>query len=970
MILNKLAIRSTLWISILGCFSASASIADEYPIPSPSASQDARVGALMPYTRYDSGEAILGGGAKLVTSTNVDPYNIASQASERSYVALPSSGAYAEWTMTSSGDGVTMRFTLPDTANGMGQEGSLDIYVNGQKVTTVNLTSYYMWQHFTYGSGTVDIDNPGSGKIGCFAFDETHFILPRSLSPGDKIRVQSSGAKGLEYGVDFLEIESVPDEISKPAGAVSVTDYGAVADDGRDDLTAFNNALAAANRGSKILYIPAGTYHLSKIWYVNCTDVMITGAGMWHTNLQFTSSQQQGGGISGDCSNVELCNMYINSNLRSRYGENAIYKCIMDVWKNGSVIHDIWQDHFECGMWLGDYNGVIEYSDGLKIVNCRLRNNLADGVNFCQGTSNATVYNCSIRNCGDDGLAIWNNNYMSAKDESGNVFAYNTVDLIWRAGGIAIYGGDAHRIYNNYICDMFMASGIHLNNKFDGYKYSATKKITFENNYLVRCGTNLDCWREDLGAVDLVGEVKNVSFVNTGIYDSPYYAIRILSEPTGISFTDTRIYGSGLTGSDIDYSCVTHTACAIRLQNDNVKFTNTQIANVHADVRRNNSTWPLWTDNNAARANSVGYEYLDDVTYSVPGYPGADQSGDIDDPMRDLYGYNIRVAGLHWGTNVKSSEIREGDAVMFTALIHNDSNVDIPAGVRIGIRVTVDGKTSLTSNDFAEGIPAGTSVKMSPTSAWLATAGGHTIEVTADHRNKLPDETSKEDNVITRKFNVYETENPTPSFTPVTGGYDLTVVDLNVRNLDRTDGKIMVGDRIVFAATVVNAGDRAVPAGQKIGVQFFVDGLTWDKGYITWNDQHTSGLAAHQSVVLEATGGGAQNIAGNHNYWTALSGTHDVTAWVDDSDLYKEVDETNNQLTRTFDLPYNGIQYFADSEVDTPDDLDGVMSGVENVSLSEGVSDPYWYSLSGRRYTSKPTTPGIYIHEGVKHLIR
>lgn len=966
---NRLKIQIFALTALLTCLSSKASVADEFPIPTPSSSTDSRVGALMPYTRYDSKEATLGGNARIVESSNLDPYNIASQASERSYITLPSAGSYAEWTLSTSGDGVTMRFTLPDTPNGMGQEGSLDIYVNGEKVKTVNLTSYFMWQHFTYNSGTVDIDEPGSGKIGCFAFDETHFILPRRLNPGDRIRVQSSGARNLEYGVDFIELETVPEEISKPAGAVSVTDFGAVADDGRDDLAAFIQALAAANRGSKILYIPAGTFNLSQIWHVNCTDVQITGAGIWHTNLKFTSSQKQGGGISGDCSNVEFCNMYIDSNLRSRYGENAIYKCIMDVWKNGSVIHDIWEDHFECGMWLGDYNGVIEYSDGLKIINCRLRNNFADGVNFCQGTSNAVVYNCSIRNCGDDGLAVWNNNAFNAKDERADIFAYNTIDMIWRAGGIAIYGGDAHHIYNNYICDMFMASGIHLNNKFDGYKYTATKKITFENNYLVRCGTNLDCWSEDLAAVDLVGEVRNVDFINTRIYDSPFHSIRILSEPTGISFKDTKIFGSGLTGGDITYSCVRHTACAIRLQNDNVKFTNTQITNVHKDAIGNNSTWPIWTDNNSSRAKSIGYEYLADASYTVPGYPGADQSGDIDDPLKDLYGYNVAIIGLNWSPQVKSNEIKEGDAVNFTALVKNDSEVDIPAGVRIGLKVTIDGKTSLTSTEFADGIPAGAAVKMSPNSAWQATAGGHTVEVTVDHRNKLENETTKDDNKVTKKFNVYTTDNPALNFNPVSGGMDLTVLDIKVNNLDRSDDKIMIGDRIVFSAIIANAGDKPVPAGQKIGIQFVVDGMTWDKGYITWNDQHTSGLGARQTVELKATGGGGQNYNDNYNWWKALAGIHDVMAWVDDSGLYNEVDETNNQLTKTLELPFDGINYFSEAEVDTPDDLDNIISQVNNLTISE-VQDPYWYTLTGVRLSEMPTTPGIYIHDRKKILIK
>ena len=117
---------------------------------------------------------------------------------------------------------------------------------------------------------------------------------------------------------------------------------------------------------------------------------------------------------------MDISNFYINSSLRSRYNQEAVYKCFMDVFKGGSAIHDIWEDHFECGFWIADYNGTIDYSNNLKIYNCRIRNNFADGVNFCQGTSNATVYNCSIRNNGDDGLAMWNDDYLGAHDEKNN----------------------------------------------------------------------------------------------------------------------------------------------------------------------------------------------------------------------------------------------------------------------------------------------------------------------------------------------------------------------------------------------------------------------------------------------------------------------------------------------------------------------------------------------------------------------
>ena len=37
-----------------------------------------------------------------------------------------------------------------------------------------------------------------------------------------------------------------------------------------------------------------------------------------------------------------------------------------------------------------------------------MRNNLADGINFCQGTSDTLLEDCSFRGNGDDGITIRN----------------------------------------------------------------------------------------------------------------------------------------------------------------------------------------------------------------------------------------------------------------------------------------------------------------------------------------------------------------------------------------------------------------------------------------------------------------------------------------------------------------------------------------------------------------------------------
>ncbi len=949
-----------------------ASIADEFEIPGPGAAirEKCGAGALMPYTRYDSQYATLSGGAVLKSTVTMDRNDIASQASDQSYVELPGNGASAEWTMNTTGRGITMRFTMPDTADGMGQKGSLDVYVNGEKVKTVDLNSYWMWQYFAGGNPS---DAPDGG-IGCFAFDEVHFLLNKSLKKGDRIKIQSSGANGLKYGVDFLEIEEVEAPIDCPAGAVSVTDFGANPDDGQDDLAAFVAAVKAADAGSKIVYIPEGTWHLSGMWNIYCKDVKITGAGIWYTNIQFTSDKAFGGGISGGngsnggadgyCKNLEFCNMYINSNLRSRYNQMAVYKCFMDVFTDGSVIHDIWEEHFETGFWFGDYNGAMDYSDGVKVINCRIRNNLADGVNFCQGTSNATVYNCSIRNNGDDGLAMWNNSYMSAKDESNNVFAYNTIDFIWRAGGIAIYGGSGHKIYNNYIRDMFMAAGIHLNTTFDGYKFDNNQGITFDNNILVHCGTNADSWNEDLAAIDLKQNVKNVTFNNTQIYNSPFYSIRTMTEPSNVVFNNTKIYGTGLTGEDITYSCVGHTAGAIRYADNNVKFNGLEVACYGSDKIGNNSTYPFWTDNNQTLANSLGATLLgNDVEYDVPDYPLAKDVHVDPDPVPNP-GYDLVLAALAWENQDGDVNLKEGDKVSFTAIVKNDSPVEIPAGVKVTVQVTVDGasKGSVTLKD---GLKAGGSLTFKSSSTWSAAKGGHTIVATVDPQNKLDEELSEDNNSRTKNVNVAKVDVPA-GFIPVTGGYDLVVTKVFVSNKNEEEA-INAGDHLVMGAVIANAGDMDIPAGTKIGLQFQMDGKTYGNGFITWCDTFKEGLKSHQTATLIANGGGGATTGGADNYFIVQEGTHTITAWIDDVNIWKEVDENNNTKDLTLAIPFGGIQYF--DNPDSPDDIDGSATRIQEIAADKQHDENVYYTLGGVK-VQKPTLKGIYIHQGKKILVK
>lgn len=505
-------------------------------------------GATMPYTRYESEEGTIGGGAVLREAPDFNYALTASEASNQKYAALPANGSYVEWTVGQGGAGVNMRFTMPDSGSGMGLNGSLDCYVNGSKVSTIALSSYWSWQYFT---GDQPQDAPNGGQA-AFRFDEVHWKLPVALKSGDTLRIQKTNGDSYEYGVDFVEVEPVPAAIAQPAGSLSVTAYGATPDDGSDDLAAFNTCVNAAAASGKTVYIPAGKFNLGNMWTINANNITITGAGMWYTNLQFTSPDAASGGISFRITGtVDFGNVYINSMLRSRYGQQAIYKCFMDNFGTNSRIHDFWEEHFECGFWVGDYaHTPIVVADNLLIENGRIRNNLADGVNFCQGTKNSTVRNCSVRNNGDDGLAMWPDNNMGAPVEVNNSFLYNTIENNWRAAAIAIFGGSGHKAQFNYVKDCFMGSGIRLNTVFPGYHFENNTGILFSDTTIINSGTSKDCYNGERGAIDLEASgpsIKNITFENIDIINSQRDAIQIGYGGgfTGITFRNININGTG-----------------------------------------------------------------------------------------------------------------------------------------------------------------------------------------------------------------------------------------------------------------------------------------------------------------------------------------------------------------------------------------------------------------------------------------
>ena len=498
-------------------------------VPSAVAADD-QYGATVPYTRYEAEEASRSDGTTLERSDDLE--STAIEASGQSYVALKDQDSSLDFTATSAANALDLRFTLPDH-----KSGQVQVYINNDLAATLTLSSETAWQ-YVYKESVYDEPTlaPGTAHKR-FRFDEVHTLLNGQIQKGDHVRIVKVDKNDTEYGIDFIELEQAAPAIERPEGAVSIADYNnAQPGDGVADDAALVAAMdAAVNTSSKKVYIPAGTWEFSRKIGIDHPGLTFQGAGLWYTNIFFTSDQREGGGIvfNPGASNETLTDFFMSSNLKSRFGEGAQYKGFAGAAGVNTRVANVWVEHFECGFWMGDYreHKFMTYTDGMVIENSRIRNNSADGVNFVQGTKNSTVRNSSVRGNGDDSLASWASNDLRSQSDADaskfNSFIGNTIELGWRAGGIGLFGGEGHVVKDNLLVNNFSGAGIRISTVFEGRNFTYNHAgMTITHNKLVRTGTTDDFYGKKRGAIDFeenleVGQVLNVS-VTDNLIVRPY----------------------------------------------------------------------------------------------------------------------------------------------------------------------------------------------------------------------------------------------------------------------------------------------------------------------------------------------------------------------------------------------------------------------------------------------------------------
>ncbi|MGV9729059.1 discoidin domain-containing protein [Streptomyces albogriseolus] len=473
----------------------------------------AAAGATLPFTSVEAESAAH-------TGSRIGPDHtqgtLASEASGRQAVRL-NAGERVEFTVPRAANAVTVAYSVPD-----GRSGSLDVYVNGQRLDrTLPVTSRYSYVDTPW--------IPGARTHHFYANART--LLGRDVQAGDTVAFQ---ATNVQVTVDVADFEQAPGAAARPAGSVSVTDKGADPTGQGDSTQAFREAVAAAQGGT--VWIPPGEYRLTSS-LSGVQNVTLQGAGHWHSVVRTSRFIDQ----TASSGTVHIKDFAVIGDVTERVDSNP------DNFVNGSLgpdstVSGMWLQHLKVGLWLTGNN------DNLVVENSRFLDMTADGLNLNGNARGVKVRNNFLRNQGDDALAMWS---LNAPDVN-SVFENNTITQPNLANGIAIYGGTDITVRNNLIVDTnALGSGIAISNqKFLDPFHPLSGTITVDGNTLVRTGAMNPNWNHPMGAlrVDSYDSAidAQVRITNTTITDSPYSAFEFVSG-SGRGFAARNITVDGAT---------------------------------------------------------------------------------------------------------------------------------------------------------------------------------------------------------------------------------------------------------------------------------------------------------------------------------------------------------------------------------------------------------------------------------------
>jgi hypothetical protein len=440
-----------------------------------------RIVQAFPWSYYEAEAGVKHANATLETGTSWG--QAAFEARGRKTVTLDSNAEYVQWqTGVVEASHAIVRYSIADGATGtLGLYFSTNSGSSWTKKGDLSLTSARMRETKT---GVI----PPDGIVRYY--DDAILAIPNGNIPaGAWVRLKKETADSVAYVIDFLELEKAPAAGTKPDSSwldITASPYNAIPNDGLDDRAALTAAINAAATGNKKVWIPAGTFDLmagggqtgSGI-LVN-SNVEIRGAGMWHTVLRKNYAGDNARIFTFNANGGVLRNLKVIGSLTtlSGNGQNVVVRAQDNM--NGHTVENVWTEY--TSLFLG-FN-----VDNTTIRGNRVRNTYKDAIHFARDSANNLVEFNTIRNAGDDNIALVAYQNTGMAD---NIVQYNVGECGWWGRGLTIIGGDGNIVRHNLVNDCAKAGVAAMLESFSGQQTQFTTDWVIEKNTIVRCGNQV-----------------------------------------------------------------------------------------------------------------------------------------------------------------------------------------------------------------------------------------------------------------------------------------------------------------------------------------------------------------------------------------------------------------------------------------------------------------------------------------------
>jgi len=473
----------------------------------------AGVGAPLDFAEYEAENAVTNG---RIVGPDRTFATLASEASGRRAVLLEGRGDHVEFRLSAPANALTVRYAVPDGPEGRPIDARLGVYAQSRRIGELAVTSRYCCYYGRYPF----TKHPADGN-GHHFFDHARILLDEVLPAGTVVRLTGDARSQTSWiAIDLVDFEMVPPPLRRPAGSLSVVDFGADPNGELDSREAFSKGIAAASSSGRPLWVPPGHFRLDG--HVLVDRVEIAGAGPWYSILHGEGVGLYGHDAPNPSRAVDIHDLAIIGEVTERDDHKPLAG-IGGALGGGSCIRDLFIQHVKVGLWLdGPFGGLV-------VKHIRVLDTTADGLNLHRGVSNVIVEDSFFRNNGDDGIASWAEKLANHDI----IIRHNTVVAPILANGVAIYGGHAIAVSDNLIADTLTeGGGLHLGNRFDAVPLSGM--ISLKGNMVVRGGSVDPRWHIGVGAVWLYAldaPIKaQIDLETTTLLDSSREAVLLLGK--------------------------------------------------------------------------------------------------------------------------------------------------------------------------------------------------------------------------------------------------------------------------------------------------------------------------------------------------------------------------------------------------------------------------------------------------------